>query len=224
MMPNISFSSPCGATLARQRPSRPGSIITRTLPSHIANGLISRVTGVRLHDYGCTLKAYCCEVLTDFRLYLEMHRFIPAYVGYVGVKIIEFPVRYHSRRYNKAKYGLERTLKGVLDLFTVKFLISYSHKPIYLFGGVWMTLITVSALILLFLVIRRIGYSVSVVTPPFSPADLVLMIMGFYSILMGLIAELLVRTYHEAQAKPTYNVRKAFKAAEDAAAKKSEID
>jgi hypothetical protein len=103
----------------------------------------------------------------------------------------------------------------VLDLFTVKFLISFSHKPIYLFGGAGMTLMGVSALVLLFLVIRRIGYNVSVFSSPFFPTALMFMVMGFYSILMGLIAELQVRTYHEAQAKPTYNVRKVFRAAEE---------
>lgn len=197
------------------RINRQDTFVTRTLPSRIANGLISWVTGVRLHDYGCTLKAYRREVLTGFRLYGEMHRFIPAYAGYVGAKIIEVPVQHHPRRYGKAKYGLERTLKVVLDLFTVKFLISYSHKPIYLFGGAGMTLMGISALMLIFLVIRRIGYQVSVFSSPFFPTALMFMVMGFYSILMGLIAELQVRTYHEAQAKPTYNVRKVFRAAEE---------
>jgi glycosyltransferase involved in cell wall biosynthesis len=197
------------------RVDRQDKFITRTFPSRIANGLISWVTGVRLHDYGCTLKAYRREVLTDFKLYGEMHRFIPAYAGYVGAKIIEVPVKHHPRRYGKEKYGLERTLKVVLDLFTVKFLISFSHKPIYLFGGAGMTFMGVSALMLLFLVIRRIGYNVSVFSSPFFPTALMFMVMGFYSILMGLIAELQVRTYHEAQAKPTYNVRKVFRAVEE---------
>ena len=117
------------------RKFRQDTYLSRTLPSHLANWLISAVTGVHLHDYGCTLKAYRREVITGFRLYGEMHRFIPVYASRFGAKIIEVPVQHHPRKYGKAKYGLERTLKVVLDLFTVKFLISYSSKPIYLFGG-----------------------------------------------------------------------------------------
>jgi len=192
------------------RVKRQDSFITRALPSRIANGLISWVTGVHLHDYGCTLKAYRREVLTDFRLYGEMHRFIPAYAGYVGAKIIEIPVKHHPRRYGRAKYGLERILKVVLDLFTVKFLISYSQKPIYLFGGAGMGLMTISGMALLFLTIRRIATGISAFTSPLFLAAIMFMIMGFQSILMGLIAELLVRTYHEAQSKPTYILRRVI--------------
>ena len=192
------------------RVDRQDKFITRTLPSRIANGLISRVTGVRLHDYGCTLKAYRREVITGFRLYGEMHRFIPAYAGYVGAKIIEVPVRHHPRRFGQTKYGLERTLKVLLDLFTVKFLISYAHKPIYLFGGAGLFLSSVSAAMLLFLVVRRCWQAVPVFESPFFPTAIMLMIMGFQSISMGLIAELLVRTYHESQRKRTYTVRRVI--------------
>ena len=193
------------------RVRRQDTFLTRTLPSRIANALISRVTRVKLHDYGCTLKAYRREVLTNFRLYGEMHRFIPAYAGYVGAKIIEVPVRHHPRQYGQAKYGLERTFKVILDLFTVKFLISYANKPIYLFGGTGMALMGIGALALLFLFIRRIFYSISVFSSPIFPAALMFMVMGFYSILMGFIAELLVRTYHEAQRKPTYHIREIIR-------------
>ena len=183
---------------------------SRRLPSQIANGLISKVTGVHLHDYGCTLKAYRREILTDFRLYGEMHRFIPAYAGSVGAKILEVPVQHHPRRYGKAKYGLERTLKVMLDLVTVKFLISYSQKPIYLFGGVGLSLSGISTALLFFLIIRRIWVGTNVLDSPFFLTAIMLMIMGFQSILMGLIAELLVRTYHEAQSKPTYTLRRVI--------------
>jgi len=118
------------------RRERKDAFLTRTLPSRMANWLISTVTGVHLHDYGCTLKAYRQEVLQGFRLYGEMHRFIPAFAASVGAKIIEIPVTHRPRVRGKTKYGLERTLKVVLDLFTVKFLLSYAAKPIYLFGGV----------------------------------------------------------------------------------------
>jgi len=192
------------------RINRQDSFITRTLPSRIANGLISRVTGVHLHDYGCTLKAYRREVITGFRLYGEMHRFIPAYAGHVGAKIIEVQVRHHPRKYGKTKYGLERTVKVILDLFTVKFLISYSHKPLYLFGGTGLGLMSMSVLALFYLMMRRIILEVPVLTSPIFSTSLVVMLMGFQSILMGLIAELLVRTYHEAQSKPTYTLRRVI--------------
>ena len=138
------------------RVNRKDTFLTRRLPSRIANWLISRVTGVPLHDYGCTLKAYRRDVLQGFHLYGEMHRFIPAYAGMVGSKIIEIPVQHHPRQYGKAKYGLERTFKVILDLFTVKFLVSYANKPIYLFGGAGLVLFLVSFLILGYLITRRL--------------------------------------------------------------------
>jgi glycosyltransferase involved in cell wall biosynthesis len=187
---------------------RQDTFITRTLPSVLANKLISSVTGVHLHDYGCTLKAYRREVITEFKLYGEMHRFIPVFADAVGAKMIEVKVHHHARKYGKAKYGLERTLKVVLDLFTVKFLSSYSNKPIYLFGGTGLVLMIVSALGLLFLFFRRILFSVSVLNSPLFMLSSMFFILGFQSILMGLIAELLARTYHEAQNKPTYTVKK----------------
>ncbi|MDX9864709.1 MAG: glycosyltransferase family 2 protein, partial [Anaerolineaceae bacterium] len=192
------------------RKSRQDAFITRTLPSHIANKIISAVTGVHLHDYGCSLKAYRREVITGFRLYGEMHRFIPVYASSVGAKIIEVPVHHHARQYGKAKYGLERTFKVVLDLFTVKFLTSYSNKPIYLFGGAGAVLVLLSAVALIFLAVRRLGYGVSVLESPIFWMAILMAIMGFQSILMGLIAELQTRTYHESQNKPTYTVREVI--------------
>lgn len=190
------------------RARRKDDFLTRTLPSKLANGLISWVTGVHLHDYGCTLKAYRCEVITGYRLYGEMHRFIPVYANSVGAKILEVPVHHHPRKFGKAKYGLERTFKVVLDLFTVKFLSSYSNKPIYLFGGTGLVLVLLSGLVLLYLAIRRIFWGVPVLESPFFQMSTMIFILGFQSILMGLIAELQVRTYHESQDKPTYTVRK----------------
>lgn len=190
------------------RARRKDDFLTRTLPSKLANGLISWVTGVHLHDYGCTLKAYRREVITGYRLYGEMHRFIPVYANSVGAKILEVPVHHHPRKFGKAKYGLERTFKVVLDLFTVKFLSSYSNKPIYLFGGTGLVLVLLSGLVLLYLAIRRIFWGVPVLESPFFQISTMIFILGFQSILMGLIAELQVRTYHESQDKPTYTVRK----------------
>jgi len=180
----------------------------RRLPSQMANWMISFVTGVHLHDYGCTLKAYRREVITGFRLYGEMHRFIPAFANSVGAKIIELKVHHHARRFGKAKYGLERTMKVVLDLFTVKFLSSYANKPIYLFGGTGIALIAISLVVLLYLFIRRVFFDIGVVTSPLFVMSTMIALMGFQSILMGLIAELLARTYHESQGKPTYTIRK----------------
>lgn len=189
--------------------------ILRRLPSQIANWIISKVTGVDLHDYGCTLKAYRREVLEGFHLYGEMHRFIPAYAGWVGAKIIEVPVQHHPRKYGQAKYGLERTAKVILDLFTVKFLISYSSKPIYLFGGAGLFLIAVSILDLLVLIIRRLTLGEHLIRSPLLLMSVMLFILGFQSILMGLIAELMVRTYYESQSKATYSIRRIIPASED---------
>ena len=192
------------------RVKRKDTFITRTLPSRIANGLISRVTGVELHDYGCTLKAYKREVITGFRLYGEMHRFIPVFAHAVGAKIVEVPVHHHPRKFGEAKYGLERTLKVLLDLFTAKFLLSYSAKPIYLFGGMGIGTIALSAFLLLFLFIRRVFFGVSVFGSPLFQLSAMFFILGSQSILMGLIAELQVRTYHESQHKPTYTLRETI--------------
>jgi len=189
------------------RKDRKDNRLTRTIPSIFANGLISWVTGVHLHDYGCSLKAYRRDALEGFRLYGEMHRFIPVFAHSVGARITEIPVRHHHRKFGEANYGLERTLKVILDLFTVKFLLNYSHKPIRLFGGTGMILIFVSVALLLYLFIRRVFFSVAVLGSPFFQIGVMFFILGFQSILMGLIAELLARTYHESQAKPTYTVR-----------------
>jgi glycosyltransferase involved in cell wall biosynthesis len=192
------------------RKDRKDNHFTRTIPSIFANGLISWVTGVHLHDYGCTLKAYRRDALEGFRLYGEMHRFIPVFAHSVGARITEIPVRHHHRKFGEANYGLERTLKVVLDLFTVKFLLNYSHKPMRLFGGAGLILIFFSVVLLLYLFIRRIFFLVAVLGSPFFQIGVMLLILGFQSILMGLIAELLARTYHESQAKPTYTVREMF--------------
>lgn len=189
------------------RKNRKDDALTRNLPSMMANKLISSVTGVELHDYGCTLKAYRRPVLEGFRLYGEMHRFIPVFANSVGARITEVVVNHYPRRFGKTKYGLERTVKVVLDLFTVKFLVSFASKPIYLFGGTGMGLMVISALIMAYLFIRRIFFLVGVTGSPLFQTSVMFFILGFQSMLMGLIAELLVRTYHESQRKPTYTVR-----------------
>ena len=193
------------------RADRKDSYLTRILPSRIANKIISWVTGVHLHDYGCTLKAYRKNSLMGFRLYGEMHRFIPAYASHVGAKIVEVKVKHHPRKSGKTKYGMERIFKVILDLFTVKFLISFSQKPLYLFGGLGLLLFLAGSTILLFLLARRLGFGISPFSSPLFPTSILMVLMGFQSVLMGLIAELLARTYHEAQGKPTYTIREIVK-------------
>jgi glycosyltransferase involved in cell wall biosynthesis len=189
------------------RKERKDNALTRTLPSNIANGLISWVTGVHLHDYGCSLKAYRRAALEGFRLYGEMHRFIPVFAHSVGARITEIPVHHHERRFGKANYGLDRTLKVILDLFTVKFLLNYSHKPMRLFGGVGMGLFGIGGILLLYLFVRRTLEQATVLGSPLFQLAIMILIMGSQAILMGLIAELLARTYHESQSKPTYTIR-----------------
>lgn len=193
------------------RKDREDNALTRNLPSHMANWLISNVTGVHLHDYGCTLKAYRREVITGFKLYGEMHRFVPVYANSVGAKILEVPVHHHARQYGKSKYGLERTLKVVLDLMAVQFLTKAANKPIYLFGGGGIGLFALGFLGMLFLIIRKFTLQIDILTSPIFIISVMAAMAGFQTILMGLIAELLVRTYHESQQKPTYTVRKVLR-------------
>lgn len=192
------------------RKSRRDNALTRTLPSVIANGLISVVTGVHLHDYGCTLKAYRRSALEGFRLYGEMHRFIPVFAHSIGARITEIPVRHHPREFGRTKYGLDRTLKVILDLMTAKFLLSYSHKPMRLFGGVGLGLVFGGSSLLAYLFARRLVGGVPVLGSPLFQLAIMLLILGSQSLLMGLMAELLARTYHESQKKLTYTVRETI--------------
>lgn len=192
------------------RKLRKDNALTRTLPSVLANALISAVTGVHLHDYGCTLKAYRRNALEGFRLYGEMHRFIPVFASSIGARITELPVRHHPRKSGKTNYGLDRTLKVILDLMTAKFLLSYSNKPMRLFGGAGMGLVFGGSALLFYLFIRRLTGGVPVLGSPVFQIAVMLLIMGSQSILMGLMAELLARTYHESQKKLTYTVRETL--------------
>jgi len=189
------------------RKNRQDNQLTRNLPSHMANRLISSSTGVHLHDYGCTLKAYRREILQSINLYGEMHRFIPVYAKEAGGKISEVVVHHHPRKHGKANYGLERTIKVILDLFTVQFLTKFSQKPIYLFGGVGLGLMVISFALFLWLAIRRIVAAVSVLGSPWFQISVMMFILGFLAMLLGLIAELVMRTYYESQDKKTYAIR-----------------
>jgi glycosyltransferase involved in cell wall biosynthesis len=192
------------------RKKRHDHAVTRRLPSRIANGLISKITGVALHDYGCTLKAYRREVLAETRLYGEMHRFIPALASWSGARIAECVVNHRPRTAGTAKYGLGRTWKVVLDLITVKFLGSFSTKPIYIFGGLGGLTALLAILFGLLVIWQKIGRGVDMSGNPLLILTAVLLITTVQFILMGLLAELLVRTYHESQNRPTYVVREVL--------------
>jgi glycosyltransferase involved in cell wall biosynthesis len=186
------------------RKNRQDKALSRRLPSKIANWLIGRVTGVRLHDYGCTLKAYRREVLEPVRLYGEMHRFIPVYAKWSGARITEQVVRHHARKEGKSKYGLARTLKVLLDLTTVKFLGDYSTKPLYLFGA-WGSLFMAGGLVSgLVTLVEKFRGGVYAHRNPLLLLAVMLFVLGIQLIGMGLLAELLVRTYHESQSKSVY--------------------
>ena len=189
------------------RQNRRDNVWLRTIPSRIANRLIGNITGVRLHDYGCSLKVYRAAVIKEVRLYGEMHRFIPVYAQDSGAKVTEVVVNHHPRTKGKSKYGLDRVLKVILDLFTVKFLMSYSAKPMRFFGGVGLLLMGLSSGVLIFLALRRIILSTSVMNSPFFAVSIIMFIMGFFSLSFGLIAELLIRTYFETQGKSTFSIR-----------------
>src|SRR5437868_5362947 len=187
---------------------------SRVLPSRIANWVIARVTGVRLSDFGCTLKAYRREVIQDVRLYGEMHRFIPVYASMVGARITELPVNHRPRTYGKSTYSLSRTSRVMLDLITVKLLGAYSTKPMYFFGfaafALWGLAGVLAAIVL---VQKLLPPYVFAHNNPLLLLSVVLFIVGVQFILMGLLAELSIRTYHESQAKPTYVVREIIQRA-----------
>jgi glycosyltransferase involved in cell wall biosynthesis len=181
--------------------------LLRRMPSRMANWLIGRVTGVRLHDYGCTLKAYRSEVVRETRLYGEMHRFLPALAYQAGARITEIPVTHHPRVSGKSKYGLGRTLKVLLDLLTVKFLSVWSTKPSYLFGGSGFILCAVGSLFVVWTAYQRLFNGIFVYRQPSLLVGVFLFTVGLNMILLGLLAELIVRTYHESQSKPVYLIR-----------------
>lgn len=179
----------------------------RRLPSRIANWLIGRVTGVRLHDYGCTMKAYRAEIVDETRLYGEMHRFLPALAAMAGARITEVPVRHYPRTTGNSKYGIGRTFKVLLDLLTVKFLSVWSTKPSYVFGGTGMILCLLGALFVAWTAYQRVFNGIYVYRQPSLIVGVFLFTIGLNLILLGLLAELIVRTYHESQAKSVYLVR-----------------
>jgi glycosyltransferase involved in cell wall biosynthesis len=179
----------------------------RRIPSRLANGLISRVTGVVLHDYGCSLKAYRAEVMKNVALYGEMHRFIPAYAAMVGARVTEIPVNHHPRAAGKSKYGIGRVFRVVLDLLVVKFLGGYGSKPIYFFGGAGLWSFGFGVLCWLEAVLERLlggAGAVHINRNPLFYVGILLFLVGMQFIMMGLLAEVGMRTYHESQGKTPY--------------------
>jgi glycosyltransferase involved in cell wall biosynthesis len=192
------------------RRRRKDSWLTRTLPSKLANGLISRISGVRLHDYGCTLKAYRAEVLAHMRLYGEMHRFIPIYATWAGAKVAELPVQHHPRIHGTSKYGLSRMHKVFLDLITVKMLSSYSTKPMYMFGGTGLAACAAGFFFAGWTLFDKFFNDIKAHRNPLLLLAVFLFILGVQFILMGLVAELVIRIYFESRDKTPYLIRRTW--------------
>ncbi len=191
------------------RKKRQDPWLTRVLPSRLANSIISRISGVYLHDFGCTLKGYRREVVSHIRLYGEMHRFIPIFAAWAGARVAEIEVRHHPRVAGESKYGLLRTFKVLLDLITIKFLGSYSTKPMYLFGGLGFLSFCAGGVMALATLYQRFFEAVRAHRNPLLLLSVFFLLVGLQFILFGLIGELIVRTYHESQGKPTYLLKQA---------------
>ncbi len=192
------------------RRDRKDAFLNRTLPSILANRFISGMTGIRLHDYGCTLKAYRREVLEGINLYGEMHRFVPALVSQVGAKVTEIPVGHRPRLHGRSKYGISRTMRVILDLMTVKFLLSYSTRPIQLFGRLGVYTLMASFLSGGATIYMKLFQGMSMNRNPLLLLTALLLFMGVQFIVLGLLGELNARTYYEAQGKPIYVIRETI--------------
>jgi glycosyltransferase involved in cell wall biosynthesis len=192
------------------RKDRQDAPVRRNFVSRVANKVISAISGVRLHDYGCTLKAYRRDVVKGVRLYGEMHRFIPIYASWMGARVCELPVRHHVRKYGRSKYGMERVAKVILDLIVVKFLDRYLAKPIYVFGGFGLLSLVVSVLAGLLMVWLKLFHGVSMIQTPLPLFAAMTFLVSVQSILMGLVAEIVVRTYFEARDRRVYSVRETI--------------
>src|SRR4030043_2472716 len=192
------------------RKDRKDPFLTRRLPSIIANKIISLIGGVHLHDYGCTLKAYRRDILKNIKLYGEMHRFIPIYAQWIGARVSEIPVRHFPRGSGASKYGMNRVFKVILDLMVVKFLLSYSQKPIYVFGGMGLLMILGAFIAGVCAIYLKYFRGTSFILTPLPLLCVLLLMLGFLSILMGFLAEILTRTYYESQKKPTYQIKETI--------------
>jgi glycosyltransferase involved in cell wall biosynthesis len=189
------------------RKNRKDKAVTRRFPSAVANRIISGLTGVHLHDYGCTLKAYRKEVIDNIKLYGEMHRYIPAVASWMGVRVAEVTVRHHGRKYGRSKYGVSRTLKVILDIITLKFLLSYSQRPIQVFGLAGLFSAAIGFVMTCYLIIMRIFFGHALADRPLFILSIFMIFIGIQLITMGLLAEVLMRVYHEVQNKSIYVVK-----------------
>ncbi len=192
------------------RVDRQDTFLTRRLPSMMANAMISSATGVHLHDYGCSLKAYRREVVKNLQLYGELHRFIPALASWMGVSVAEIPVNHRSRQHGKSKYGLSRIFRVMLDLLTVRFLLSYATRPIQIFGLFGLLTFVGGILLTVYLGVVRIVLQQPISGRPLLLLAILLTLVGVQFITMGLLGELVVRTYHETQHKPIYMIREVL--------------
>lgn len=188
------------------RKNRQDATLSRKIPSQIANWLIGRVTGVKIHDYGCSLKAYRAELVADMNLYGELHRFLPALAFIEGARITEMPVRHHARKFGKSKYGLDRTFRVVMDLMTVAFMRKFLTRPMHVFGSLGLISTFVGFVLGLYLTSLKLGFGESI-NRPMLILVVVLLLGGVQLFSFGLLAELLMRTYHESQGRPIYRVR-----------------
>lgn len=189
------------------RKNRQDAALTRLLPSKIANWTIGKVTGVTLHDYGCSLKAYRTEIVADMNLYGELHRFLPALAFIEGARIVEIPVRHHARRFGRSKYGLGRTIRVLMDLLTVFFMKKFLTRPMHVFGSFGIISMFLGFVLGLYLTILKIGFGQSIGDRPLLILAVVLLLAGVQLFSFGLLAELLMRTYHESQKRPIYRIR-----------------
>jgi glycosyltransferase involved in cell wall biosynthesis len=196
------------------RKNRQDHWLWRKSTSTLANWVISRVVDFKLHDIGCTLKAYRRELLNHIRLYGEMHRFIPALALQVGAKVAEIPVNHKPRLYGRSKYGLNRAFSVILDLLTIKFLGNFLSKPLRVFGSFGLGLIGLSFLSGLAMLFQKFYYDISLIQTPLLLLSFMLFIVGFFCVLQGFTAELLIRTYHESQDKPTYIIRQIYRSSQ----------
>ena len=192
------------------RHKRKDPFLNRRLPSMIANKVISWITGVKLHDYGCTLKAFRKDVAENIKLYGEMHRFIPAIASAIGISIAEVRVNHRPRQRGKSKYGISRTFRVILDLITVKFLLSYSHRPLHIFGLIGMLSFSLGTLTAIVLIVQRQFFDIPLADRPLFLLAILLVFIGIQFVTFGLISELQIRTYYESQNKPIYYVKEVL--------------
>ena len=202
-------ASPDVDVISGWRKARQDAALSRKLPSMLANGLISKVTGVKLHDYGCALKLYRAQVIHDLRLYGELHRFIPALAAEVGAKIIEVPVLHHARTRGTSKYGIDRTFRVMLDLLWIKFLLRFLHRPIHAFGGAGMSLGSIGFAILAWLAFDKLVLGHAIGGRPLLLLGALLLLIGVQLVATGVLGELLTRIYHEPEGRRQYQTRKA---------------